>query len=505
MILEAEQRGCLRDVLVLAAALSIQDPRERPVEHQQAADAAARPVRRPDLGLRRPTSTCGSYLREQQQELSSNQFRRMCRAEFLNYLRIREWQDLYGQLRQIVKGMGVTIGDQPADTEQIHRSLLSGLLSHVGLRDPPARDYLGARNARFAIFPGSALFKKQPQFVMAAELVETSRLWARVNAGDRAGMGRGTGRAPGQAQLQRTALGTPPGARWWRSSGSPCTASRWWSGARSATTGIDPAAVPRAVHPARPGRGRLGHPAPLLPGQPGAGGRGGRPGEPGPPARHPGRRRVGFRLLRPADSGLGGVRTALRLLVEEGPAPARPTCSTCPPASWSGAGAGDISAEQYPGPVDLRATSRPTSATASSPASATDGVTVAIPLPLLNEAVAAGLDWQVPGLRAELVTGAAADAAQADLRRSVVPIPDTAAALVRGAAGPADRLHRPADRGARRASWRGRGRRRPARGLAAGPAARPPAPDLPGARPGRRGARRRARIWPRCKADSPRQ
>jgi ATP-dependent helicase HrpA len=108
----------------------------------------------------------------------------MCRAEYLNYLRIREWQELEAQLRQVAKQLKLTVGpraDEP-DGDAIHQALLSGLLSHIGLRDPDRRDYLGARNARFAIFPGSGLFKKQPQLVMAAELVETSRLWARVNA-----------------------------------------------------------------------------------------------------------------------------------------------------------------------------------------------------------------------------------------------------------------------------------------------------------------------------------
>ncbi|HET6210119.1 MAG TPA: ATP-dependent RNA helicase HrpA, partial [Jatrophihabitans sp.] len=146
MILEAEQRGCLRDVLVLAAALSIQDPRERPVEHQQAADAQhARFADKSSDFL--AYLNLWRHLREQQQALSSNQFRRMCRTEYLNYLRIREWQDLHGQLRQIVKSMGVTIGDRPTDTDQVHRSLLAGLLSHVGQRDTARRDYLGARGA----------------------------------------------------------------------------------------------------------------------------------------------------------------------------------------------------------------------------------------------------------------------------------------------------------------------------------------------------------------------
>jgi ATP-dependent helicase HrpA len=114
----------------------------------------------------------------------------MCRAEYLNYLRIREWQELESQLRQVAKQLHLDTTpkqqsaspDEPWDSDAIHQSLLAGLLSHVGLLDPERRDYLGARNARFSIFPGSGLFKKQPQFVMAAELVETSKLWGRINA-----------------------------------------------------------------------------------------------------------------------------------------------------------------------------------------------------------------------------------------------------------------------------------------------------------------------------------
>ncbi len=121
-------------------------------------------------------------MKEQQRELSSSAFRRMCKAEFLNYLRIREWQDLDSQLRQVAKQLDLALNKTPAASEQIHRALLSGLLSHLGMRDEEKRDYLGARGTRFAIFPGSALFKKQPAFVMSAELVETSRLWGRMNA-----------------------------------------------------------------------------------------------------------------------------------------------------------------------------------------------------------------------------------------------------------------------------------------------------------------------------------
>ncbi len=183
MIVEADRLGCLREVLVIAAALSIQDPRERPAEQQAQADQKHARFR--DQGSDFLTLlNLWRYVREQQRTLSSSAFRRMCRAEYLNYLRIREWQELESQLRQTAKQLKLNVGhpaDEP-DDDSIHQSLLAGLLSHVGLRDPDRRDYLGARNTRFSIFPGSGLFKKQPQFVMAAELVETSKLWGRVNA-----------------------------------------------------------------------------------------------------------------------------------------------------------------------------------------------------------------------------------------------------------------------------------------------------------------------------------
>ncbi|WP_017973679.1 ATP-dependent RNA helicase HrpA [Actinopolyspora halophila] len=190
MIVEAENNGCVHETMVIAAALSIQDPRERPAEHQQAADQqhARFTVKHSDfLGY----LSLWRYLREQRDELSSNQFRKMCRNEYLNYLRIREWQDLYSQLRQVVNSLDVSVNDQDADEDRVHQSLLAGLLSHIGLKDTERKsdsgkrgqsEYLGARGAKFAIFPGSALFKKQPQWVMAAELVETSKLFARTVA-----------------------------------------------------------------------------------------------------------------------------------------------------------------------------------------------------------------------------------------------------------------------------------------------------------------------------------
>jgi len=183
MIVEAHRNGCVREVMVIAAGLAIQDPRERPADHETQAQQAHARFRDPGsdfLGY----LNLWNYLKQQQKELSGNQFRRMCKAEYLNYLRVREWQDIFAQLRQVATQIGVTLNSgPPADPQRVHLSLLAGLLSHIGMKDPAnPHQYIGARNAKFAVFPGSALFKKPPQFVMAAELVETSKLWARVNA-----------------------------------------------------------------------------------------------------------------------------------------------------------------------------------------------------------------------------------------------------------------------------------------------------------------------------------
>ncbi|MFD3607741.1 ATP-dependent RNA helicase HrpA [Streptomyces atroolivaceus] len=181
MVIEAEKNGCAREVMVIAAALSIQDPRERPSEKQTQADQN-------HARFKDETSdflaflNLWRYIREQQKERGSSSFRRMCKQEYLNFLRIREWQDIYAQLRTVAKQMGIELNEQDAPEQSVHTSLLAGLLSHIGLKDTEKNEYLGARSAKFAIFPGSALFKKQPRFVMSAELVETSRLWARVNA-----------------------------------------------------------------------------------------------------------------------------------------------------------------------------------------------------------------------------------------------------------------------------------------------------------------------------------
>ncbi len=232
MILEAGRQGCVSEVLIITAALSIQDPRERPAEAREAADAMHARFAEPGSDFLALLSLW-DYLRDRQRELSGSAFRRLCRREYLHYLRVREWQDVHGQLRQAARDIGIAAGpgraapapeeeqpgrrkkkapnghgrdaaagrtrrgeDKPEGrvpaeiADRVHISLLSGLLSHIGMQDTqrpegkrrgPA-EFAAARGARFALFPDSSLARKPPQWVMAAELVETSRLWARTAA-----------------------------------------------------------------------------------------------------------------------------------------------------------------------------------------------------------------------------------------------------------------------------------------------------------------------------------
>ncbi|MEE4411248.1 MULTISPECIES: ATP-dependent RNA helicase HrpA [unclassified Serratia (in: enterobacteria)] len=181
MVLEAQKSGSVREVMIITAALSIQDPRERPMDKQQASDEKHRRFADKDSDFLAYVNLW-DYLKEQQKEHSSSQFRRLCRNDFLNYLRVREWQDIYTQLRQVVKELGLPINSEPSDYRSVHTALLTGLLSHIGQKDADKQEFTGARNARFSIFPGSGLFKKPPKWTMVAELVETSRLWGRIAA-----------------------------------------------------------------------------------------------------------------------------------------------------------------------------------------------------------------------------------------------------------------------------------------------------------------------------------
>ncbi|MDO4697843.1 MAG: ATP-dependent RNA helicase HrpA [Pasteurellaceae bacterium] len=181
MVIEAAKNGSLHEVMMIVSALSIQDPRERPQEKQQSADDKHRRFADKDSDFLAFVNLW-QFIQSQQKALSKNQFRRLCQKDYLNYLRVREWQDIYHQLRLTVREMGLRINTEDASYQQIHTALLTGLLSHIGLKDNEKMSYLGARNAHFAIFPNSVLFKKQPKWVMAAELVETSKLWGRMVA-----------------------------------------------------------------------------------------------------------------------------------------------------------------------------------------------------------------------------------------------------------------------------------------------------------------------------------
>jgi ATP-dependent helicase HrpA len=188
MVIESKLQGTTREVMAIVAGLSIQDPRERPLEKRQQADQA-------HARFTDPTSdfltllNLWNYLKTQEKELSGNQFRRLCRSEYLNFLRIREWFDVYRQLKRMAKPLGLVVGDPSTNPAGIHRSILAGLLSQIGIKDVAKDktknkqgDYIGARQVRFTIFPGSALARKQPPEIMSSELVETSRLFARMNA-----------------------------------------------------------------------------------------------------------------------------------------------------------------------------------------------------------------------------------------------------------------------------------------------------------------------------------
>jgi ATP-dependent helicase HrpA len=204
MIIESGKQGCAREVLVIAAALSIQDPRERPSDNQQAADTAHRRFAQPESDFLAFVALW-DYLAEQQRELSGSAFRRLCRAEFLNYLRVREWQDLHGPLASLTRDLGINTKTSSSERVRVHTALLAGLLSQVGMKvvlssakgapgrpaaperasergRRPLPEYLGARGTKFAVFPGSGLARKPPDWLVAAELVETSRLWARTVA-----------------------------------------------------------------------------------------------------------------------------------------------------------------------------------------------------------------------------------------------------------------------------------------------------------------------------------
>ena len=483
MILEAGRNGCVREVLIITAALSIIDPRERPADARQAADEMH--ARFADPGSDFLTLlNLWDYLREQQSQLSGSAFRRLCRREYLHYLRVREWQDVYGQLRQAAADLGIQSGRErrgasepagpppagqngqgrrrpgrgrpragrsmpaaapqapaggngsegryPAElADRVHMSLLAGLLSHIGMQDTDSRprgkrrpltEFAGARGARFAIFPDSALARKPPQWVVAAELVETSRLWARVTARIEPEWAEALA-----AHLVRRSYSEP---RWEAERGAAVATEKVSLyglpivAARTVMFGrIDPAAARDLfiTHALVEGDWRTHHPF----------------------WAH------NQRMLADAEDlerkarrrGIVADDTALfefydrRIPAEVTSArhfdswwkkarPADPGLLELSPGDLIRPSAEDITADDYP----ARWADLPVSYEFA-PGEPDDGVTVDIPLARLNQVSAEEFSWQVPGLRQEMVTELIRSLPK-QLRTAFVPVPDTARAVL---------------------------------------------------------------------------
>ncbi len=179
ILVESPNWQCVAEILVIVSALSIQDPRERPADKQQAADEKHRRFwdeKSDFIGV----LNLWKYVEEQRQELSQNQFRKLCKREFLNYMRLTEWRELHHQIKLAIKSLNIAENKTPSSYEPIHRALISGLVSQVGRKNDEkgARDYFGTRNKKFMIFPGSSQNKKKPKWCIAAEFIETSQLYA---------------------------------------------------------------------------------------------------------------------------------------------------------------------------------------------------------------------------------------------------------------------------------------------------------------------------------------
>lgn len=422
MVLEAAARDCLREVTVIAAALSIQDPRERPAEALAEAEELHGRFLVPDsdfLGF----VALWEYLAEQQARLSGNQFRRRCRAEHLNVLRIREWQDVAGQIRQVLRASGVRANRDPAPADEVHQALLAGLLSQVGMRDRLRGDYQGARGSRWQISRASALARRQPPWVMAGTLVETGRTWATTVARIDPAWAERLG-----GHLVRRRYGEP----WWDARrreavveehvslyGLPVVAGRRLSAAR-----VDPA-VARELLLQR-GLVEGDWTLKLLPLE---------------------RARAKVAEVRALEErarrhGLYAGDEAL-LSFYDRQVPAEVTSGRRLERWWRQArledadplevplevlldpAAGPLRPEDYPerwrrGDLDLPLRYR------WAPGAPEDGVSVEVPLVLLGRLEADDFDWHVPGVRGELVA-ALVRALPKELRRRLVPAADVAA------------------------------------------------------------------------------
>jgi ATP-dependent helicase HrpA len=179
MLLESSSRRCLTEVLIIVSAMSIQDPRERPLDKQQSADEKHRHFQHPQSDFLSFLKLWQEFEGERQQ-LTQGQLRKYCQRHFLSYLRMREWREIHRQLHLQCRELGLKENKQPADEDDIHKSILQGLIVQVA-RHHDDMDYLGTRNRKFQLFPGSSLFRKKSKWILAAELVETSKLYARLN------------------------------------------------------------------------------------------------------------------------------------------------------------------------------------------------------------------------------------------------------------------------------------------------------------------------------------
>ncbi len=324
MVLEADKNGCVREVMVIAAALSIQDPRERPVDKQTQADQQHARFRDESSDFL-AFLNMWRYIREQQKERGSSAFRRMCKQEYLNFLRIREWQDIYSQLRTVAKQMGIQFNEEDASEHSVHVSLLAGLLSHIGMKDVKnagggweehSEERVSGRPQRqVRDLPRLGPLQEGPAFRHVGGTGGDVPPLGPCQRQDRARVGRAPRKPPPQADVQRTALGEGPGSSDGLREGHALRRPDHRP-AQGELRPHRPGGVPRAVHPQRPGRGRLAHPPQVLRRQPPTPHRGRGVGAPRPPPGHPGRRRDALRLLRPAGARTRRVRRPLRLLVE---------------------------------------------------------------------------------------------------------------------------------------------------------------------------------------------
>ena len=460
MIIEAGRNDCAREVLVIAAALSIQDPRERPADAREAADAQHARFAEPGSDFL-SLLNLWDYVRERQRELSGSAFRRMCRREYLHYLRVREWQDVYGQLRQSARDLRIHVGADrtpvqaaptaaaadgpsahvaqlaakpgtesasrvPGDlAERVHRSLLAGLLSHIGMRDVAAgerrrgpAEFTGARGARFAIFPDSVLARKPPQWVIAAELVETSRLWARVTAGIEPEWAE-----PLAAHLIRREYSEP---HWDGRRGAAMALERvslyglpLVAGRRVTLSRIDPVLARELfiTHALVEGDWQTHHTffhrnRELL----------AEAEELEQRARRRGIVADDAALFAFYDGHIPADVTSARHFDSwwKRARQAQPDLLTLTEADLTGPAADEVSADDYPstwGPVAL--------SYEFAPGEPDDGVTADIPLAALNQVSADEFSWNVPGLREELVTELIRTLPK-QLRTRFVPAPDVA-------------------------------------------------------------------------------